>query len=85
MSEGQTNITKVIVALRNFENAPKNSVSSSQNKQSVSSKEYSNLMLLGERIVVYSEGVITLCGKMQIFVVLITGGIRIYHIHLNGY
>jgi len=42
-------------------------------------------MLLGERTNVYRESAITLCGKMQIFVVLITGGIRKYHSHLNGY
>jgi len=30
MSEGQTDLTKLTVAFRNFENAPKNSVSASQ-------------------------------------------------------
>jgi len=35
-------------------------------------------MWLGERSDVYRESVITLCGKMQIFAVLITGGICIY-------
>jgi len=86
MSEGQTDMTKLIVSLRNFENAPKNSVSASQKKkQSVSSKEYGSLLLFRERTNVYRESVIKLCGKIQIFVVLITGGIRNYHSHLNGY
>jgi hypothetical protein len=35
-------------------------------------------MLLAERTGVYREGINTLCRKMQIFVVLITGGIYIY-------
>jgi hypothetical protein len=37
-------------------------------------------MLLEERTGVYRESVNTLCGKMQIFVVLITGGIYTTHI-----
>jgi hypothetical protein len=50
-------------------------------------------MLLAERTGVYRESINALCRKMQIFVVLITGGIYtyiyvciyVYHSHINGY